>query len=242
MLGSLLAASDRPGPRLLVSVRGVGEAVEAARAGADLVDAKDPEAGALGALSPDRVRSIAKAVSGKACVSAVAGEATTLGDLVTRLRVTAACGVDMAKVALSPELAGDPDLDRVGGAISALGTPAIAVLFAEDGPAPAWLPNLARAGFAGAMIDTRGKAGLRLTDHLGLDRLARFVAACRANGLLSGLAGSLALDDIPTLAPLGATYLGFRGGLSVGGDRRGRLDPARVADAVRRLAPAPVGA
>ncbi|KAA2237513.1 (5-formylfuran-3-yl)methyl phosphate synthase [Salinarimonas soli] len=228
---------DQPAPRLLVSVRDTREAVEAAGAGADLVDAKDPDEGALGSLAPDTVRAITLAVGGRACVSAVAGEAAGLGDLVTRIRVTAACGVGMVKVALSPALAADPDLERLAGALGALGTPTVAVLFAEDGPRTEWLPNLALAGFAGAMIDTRGKAGLRLTDHLTLSALTDFVMACRRLGLLSGLAGSLTLDDIPRLSGCGPSYLGFRGGLSVGSDRRGRLDPARVSEARRRLAP-----
>ncbi len=224
--------------RLLVSVRDPREALEAAAAGADLVDAKDPDAGALGALPPDIVRAIAAAVGTRACVSAVAGEAASLGDAVARLRVTAACGVAMAKVALPPALVADPALERLAPVLAALRTPAVAVLFAEDGADPACLPALARAGFAGAMIDTHGKAGLRLGDHLAPEGLARFVAACRALGLLSGLAGSLAIADIPGLAALRPSYLGFRGGLSVAGDRRGRLDPARVAEAARRLAPA----
>jgi uncharacterized protein (UPF0264 family) len=224
--------------RLLVSVRDAHEALEAVAAGADLVDAKDPEAGALGALAPDVVRTIAAVVGARACVSAVAGEAESLGDAVARLRVTAACGVGMAKVALPPALAADPALDRLAPVLAALRTPTVAVLFAEDGPDPAWLPTLARAGFAGAMIDTRGKTGLRLADHLAPEGLSRFVAACRALGLMSGLAGSLAIADIPLLAPLRPSYLGFRGGLCGGGYRRGRHDPARVAEAARRLAPA----
>ena len=47
----------------------------------------------------------------------------------------------------------------------------------------------------------------RLTDHLTLPRLAGFAASCRAEGLLSGLAGSLSLDDIPALAALGCLTL-----------------------------------
>ncbi|RZK75548.1 MAG: hypothetical protein EOO66_33700, partial [Methylobacterium sp.] len=47
-----------PRPRLLVSVRDAAEAEAAIRAGADLIDAKDPENGALGALPPETVRAI----------------------------------------------------------------------------------------------------------------------------------------------------------------------------------------
>jgi len=147
----LLAAPDRTAPRLLVGVRSVAEAVEAADAGADLVDAKDPDGAALGALSPDRVRAIAEAARDRAFVSAAAGQAGGMSDLVTRLRVVAACGVDMARVALPPALAADPDLERACQPLRALATPAVAVLFAEDDPDPLWLPGLARAGFAGAI-------------------------------------------------------------------------------------------
>ena len=51
-------------PRLLVSVRGPDEALTALRAGADLIDAKDPERGALGALPPETVRAIVAGVGG----------------------------------------------------------------------------------------------------------------------------------------------------------------------------------
>jgi hypothetical protein len=37
--------------------------------------------------------------------------------------------------------------------------------------------------------------------------------------MISGLAGSLRLADIPLLLPLAADYLGFRGALCEGGER-----------------------
>ena len=60
--------------RLLVSVRDPGEAECACAAGLDLVDAKDPERGALGALPPAVVGAIRARVAGRAVTSAVAGE------------------------------------------------------------------------------------------------------------------------------------------------------------------------
>ena len=59
-----------PLPRLLVSVRDPAEAEDARLAGADLIDAKDPERGALGALEPGRVREIVARVAGEAVTSA----------------------------------------------------------------------------------------------------------------------------------------------------------------------------
>ncbi|GJD50310.1 hypothetical protein OPKNFCMD_3049 [Methylobacterium crusticola] len=225
-----------PGParpprvRLLVSVRDAGEAARAAAAGADLVDAKDPGRGALGALPPAAVRAIVAAARG-AQTSAVAGEPRDAAEAEALLAALADSGAGYLKVAVPP------DLDLAGLRRPA-GPPVIAVLFAEDAPGAARVPALAAAGFAGAMIDTRSKDGRRLTDHLGPAHLAAFTAACRAAGLLSGLAGSLALDDIPVLAPLAPGYLGFRGGLCAGRDRRAGLDPDRIAEAARRLAAA----
>jgi uncharacterized protein (UPF0264 family) len=88
------------------------------------------------------------------------------------------------------------------------------------------------------MIDTRSKAGGRLTDLMTPAEISAFVAGCRAAGLLAGLAGSLRVEDIPGLAGAKPDILGFRGGLCVGGDRRAPLDPAgvrRAAETLRRL-------
>ncbi len=214
--------------RLLVSVRDAAEAALARAGGADLVDAKDPARGALGSLAPAAVRAIVAAARGGA-TSAVAGEPASAAEAAGLLAALAGSGADYLKIALPPGLpAAELRLPA--------GPPVIAVLFAEDDPHPDRLPALAAAGFRGAMIDTRGKDGRRLLQHLPLPRLAAFTAACRRLGLMSGLAGSLALDDIPLLAPVRPGYLGFRGGLCAGGDRRAGLDPARVAEAAQRLA------
>ncbi|NGM33426.1 hypothetical protein G4G93_05670 [Methylobacterium sp. DB0501] len=214
--------------RLLVSVRDAAEATLARDRGADLIDAKDPDRGALGALPAETVRAIA-AAAGDRLSSAVAGEPRDAGEASACLAALAGTGVRYLKIAWAP------GRDPAGLRLPA-GLPVIAVLFAEDGPDGADVPGLAAAGFAGAMIDTKTKDGRRLTDHLPLPRLAGFAAACRSQGLLSGLAGSLALDDIPVLAALGPGYLGFRGGLCAQGDRTGRLDPERIAEGARRLA------
>ncbi|TNC15860.1 hypothetical protein FF100_00915 [Methylobacterium terricola] len=214
--------------RLLVSVRDPAEAALARDHGADLIDAKDPDRGALGALPADIVRAIA-AAAGDRLSSAVAGEPGDADAASACLAALAGTGVGYLKIAWAPGR-------EAAGLRLPAGLPVIAVLFAEDGPDGADVPALAAAGFSGAMIDTRAKDGRRLTDHLPLPRLAGFAAACRAHGLLSGLAGSLRLDDIPVLAALGPGYLGFRGGLCAGADRTGGLDPQRIAEAARCLA------
>lgn len=222
---------DATAPRLLVSVRDADEARAASLAGADLVDAKDPARGALGALEPALVRAIVASVGGRAITSAVAGESDDDATLVPRIAAMAETGIGYVKVAVR---AGMSDAVLAAGAKAAPGR-LIAVLFAEHGVGADLPSRLARAGFVGAMIDTALKDGRRLTDHCEAATLRRFTAACRTHGLISGLAGSLALADIPLLAGSGAHYLGFRGGLCGASDRTRGLDPDRVREAVRAL-------
>ena len=221
--------------RLLVSVRTVEEAALALACGAGLVDAKDPSAGALGALPLATVAAIHRHVAGRAATSAVAGEADAVEALLGHASAMAGTGVDFVKIGLAGRLTEPGALRDLGRGLpeDAL---VVAVLAAEDGPAHAMVAHLAAAGFAGAMIDTRGKAGARLTSLQAPEQLRRFVAACRSEGLFCGLAGSLHVADIAALAPLGADYLGFRGGVCVDGRRTGPLDARRIEAAAQALA------
>jgi (5-formylfuran-3-yl)methyl phosphate synthase len=210
-----------------VSVRDPAEAEAALLAGADLIDAKDPERGALGALAPETVAAIV------ARLPEAGVETSAVADSAESLAAMGRSGVRWVKHGLPRTLWQDrAALARIAGAVPGR---MIAVLFAEDEPGADLVPALAKAGFAGAMIDTAGKDGVRLPDLLAPDALATFVAACRTEGLLCGLAGSLRITDIPALSAAGPDYLGFRGGLCRGFDRTNGIDPLRVAEAVRAL-------
>ncbi|GAA4252600.1 hypothetical protein GBZ26_04805 [Azospirillum formosense] len=219
--------------RLLASVASLEELTLAARGGADILDLKDPKTGALGAWPLD---GIVRAVDATRQRPVRAPLSATVGDLpmdpiivAGRVSETWACGVDYVKIGLFPS--GDP-----AGCVAALapearrGARIVAVLFAD-----LWadlgtlLPDIARAGFAGAMLDTAGKGSGGLLRHTTKDELARFLAQAHSHGLLTGLAGSLRLDDIPNLLPLAPDYLGFRTALCSGADRGGALDPAALA-------------
>ena len=65
--------------RLLVSVVDSVEAAVAASQGADLIDAKDPSQGALGALPASTVRAIKLSVPDYVTTSAVAGDDEDVG-------------------------------------------------------------------------------------------------------------------------------------------------------------------
>ena len=115
-------------------------------------------------------------------------------------------------------------------------TKLIAVLFADRAPDLALLPVLARAGFAGAMLDTADKDGSRLLDHMDLPHLRGFVAACRAEGMLAGLAGALEAPDVPRLLVLAPDVLGFRGALTGSAGRAAPIAREAV-QAIRALIP-----
>ncbi len=227
--------------RLLVSVRDGHEASGARLAGADLIDAKDPSGGSLGALPVSVIRSIVAMLDGGAVTSAVAGDHAGNDDLVDAARVIATSGVSFVKVGLRTAFATPRAIAGLGASLAGRGR-FIAVLFADEVAGEDLAGPLANAGFAGAMIDTQDKTGGRLVDFMRLDRLAAFVGTCRGHGLICGLAGSLRIDDIVALAPLGADYLGFRGGLCHDGDRRQALDFRRIrraADLLSHLAAPP---
>ena len=72
--------------------------------------------------------------------------------------------------------------------------------------------------------------------HQDAATLAKFVGRARTSGMLTGLAGSLGLADIPALLELAPDYLGFRGALTRGG-RTAPLNSVAV-QAVRAAIPA----
>ena len=211
---------------LLASVRSPGEARLALRAGADIVDCKDPHEGALGALPPATIARIVAASGDQRPTSATTGDAVTSARrLVEAVRNTADCGVDFIKFGLF-------DLSSAPCMLSALDGLApdhdlIAVCFVDlFDPTPLITP-LAESGVRGIMLDTANKHAGSLTTLWSATRIAAFVAAAQARGRLCGLAGRLGLRDIPALLPLQADYLGFRGALC-GGERRRGIDHAAL--------------
>lgn len=213
--------------RVLVSVRSASEAAVAVAHGADLIDAKEPARGALGALPIDTIREIVATVGGARPVSATAGDfAPDPRVIVAAVRDVAATGVDIVKVGLRS--GADRSVCLPPLAPIARQQPLVAVLFADQAPDLDLIPRIAGAGFVGVMLDTAEKSRGSLTVQTSPQFLADFVAAARREGLLVGLAGSLRLADIDALHPLGATYLGFRGALCGGEDRVGALDPLRL--------------
>jgi len=212
---------------LLASIRSAAEAALAVAGGADIIDAKEPAAGALGRVGSRVLRAVVHEVAGRRPVSATIGDLDLRPSVVTAaVESTAADGVDIVKIGVFPGA-----VEATWAALQPLargGLRLVAVVFADQAPDLVELPKrCAEAGFFGVMLDTADKAAGPLTAHLDPEALAAFVGRARGLGLASGLAGSLRLDDIPSLAPIGADYLGFRSALTIAGRSSG-LDAAAL--------------
>ncbi len=213
---------------LLASVATLAEASLALRLGADILDLKDPAAGALGAWPTASLREAVRLVAGRVPVSATVGDLPMEPEpLQAAAQATAATRVDIVKLGFFGQNGHRAVLDGLA-PLARAGTRLVAVLMADQEPDFGLTPLLARAGFFGVMLDTADKRAGGLLRHLDPAQLAAFVAEARAHGLVSGLAGSLRVADIAALGRLQPDYLGFRGALC-GGDRTAGLDPAAMA-------------
>lgn len=223
---------SRAAPAFLASVRNASEAYEAFAAGADVIDCKDPARGALGRLDLDEIARIVKGVSALVPVSATIGDSfATPADGARAAEEVAATGVAIVKCGFF----GAPEDGALLTALSSArlgGAKLFGVLMADRIADFSLVPQLARAGFIGVMLDTASKERGSLRQIMDIDRLQAFLAAVRPHQLAAGLAGSLRLGDIAPLAALGPDLLGFRGALCAEG-RTGQLEEARVV-AVRR--------
>lgn len=220
---------------MLASVRDLVEARLVAESGADIIDLKNPSAGALGALPIQAVAEVVGELRGIKPISATVGDLPMApATIIPAVEVMAATGVDFVKIGFfsggdwSGVLAGLEPLAQQGNRL-------IAVMFADCSPEIRWLAELAKAGFAGAMLDTANKRRGSLCAVTSKGFLRDFVKETRRLELLCGLAGSLRSADIPLLTSLRPDYLGFRGALC-GGVRTDHLNPDSVrdlADAIR---------
>jgi (5-formylfuran-3-yl)methyl phosphate synthase len=237
---------ELPKPRhpvsLLASVTDEREALTCVSLGADIIDAKNPAAGALGALAAERVRGIRAAVPAHVPVSATIGDPSDDPErAVQSAGLMAVTGVDFVKIGFWPDAEAAGTI-RALGCLSLKGARFVAVLLADRDIDLKLIVPLADAGFAGVMLDTYDKRAGALPNIVSASGLREFVGAVRANGMLAGLAGSLRVEHVPLLLTLGPDVLGFRGGLCFRAARTATIDPAAVRAVRRACGPAPRGA
>jgi uncharacterized protein (UPF0264 family) len=231
--------------RLLVSVRGKNEALEAVKGGAAIVDVEFP-ASALGTPYPLNVMAVRNSVPRHVLVS------TNIGEEQGARRSTACqaavgvgvAGADIIKAGLARmSLREAQYLGR--GIVRSVrqlcpGKSVIPVVFADTEMARNFLDpvdegvDLAVAIKAdGALIDTFDKdAGKSLIDYLSEEQLRRFVRKCHRHGIQAWLAGSITAEQIQGLWALRTDVICVRAaacGIAEGKGRFGDVLASRVA-------------
>ncbi|RWN69294.1 MAG: hypothetical protein EOR99_05050 [Mesorhizobium sp.] len=221
--------------KMLGSVTGVDEAKTALSVGVDIIDLKDPKAGALGAVATEIIGQATSFIAGRAPVSAVCGDLPMEPETIrAKAEEIAATGVDYVKIGFFPS-ANAVACAEVLTPLAAR-TKLIAVLFADLAPDFELLPIFAKHRFHGAMVDTANKADGRLLDHLPPERIPGFIDRAKSLGLMVGLSGSLEAPDIPRLLPFAPDFLGFRGALCGDAGRAGSISAEAVSQ-IRELVP-----
>jgi hypothetical protein len=233
--------------RLLVSVRAAAEVPPALAGGADIIDAKEPARGSLGAVGPEVLRAIAASVPPAVPLSVALGDFATVAIAADAVRealaVLDACP-RRAPLYLKLGFAGERSpnvVSRViGAALEAADAapvrPAVVpVAYADHESAGSPEPeDVVRAAIdAGArafLVDTWSKAGRGLSSYIDAHRLRALADAARSAGMLVAIAGSLDADALDRLDRI-ADVVGVRGAACRGG-REGSVD----ADLVRGLA------
>ena len=214
---------------MLASVRSLEEAVCVYANGADIIDLKEPNLGTLGAIPLAEMRHIVDELWEKCTISA------TVGDLpanafttINKVLQTADTGVDYVKVGMFSQRHLEVCLPKLIHCTNK-GIAIVAVLFADNQLDMDFAVHAARqARLKGVMLDTAHKNSGGLLRHKSPLQLEHFIHLAKCNGLLTGLAGSLKINDIPTLLQLNPDYIGFRTALCAATGRTGKLDTNAV--------------
>ena len=214
--------------QLLVSVASATEAMAALAGGADVIDAKDPLAGALGAVSVEVLREIHTAVAGSRPVTAALGDANDEVRIERDVRTFAGAGAALVKIGFG----GIGCAERVaaltaaavrGAAAGRHGKAGIVVVAYADSdramslPPDAFVTVAARAGADGVLLDTADKAGPGLRGLVTPGALAAWTANVHRTGLFVALAGKLTSADFQFVRDAGADIAGVRGAACDGG-------------------------
>jgi uncharacterized protein (UPF0264 family) len=225
--------------RLLVSVSSAAEAAAAVDGGADIVDAKDPQAGALGAVAIRVLHEIRDTVAGRRPLTAAIGDAIAADDAERRAAQFADAGAELLKMAFVPADAAvlSTMLTRAVRGAGSCGV--VAVSYADRPPAAGvsaerLIEMAAGAGARGVLLDTADKKGPGLRHLITPHALARWVATAQQHGLSAAVAGQLTAGDLAMVAAAGAEIAGVRGAACDGG-RTGLVSQVRVQTLVAAL-------
>jgi uncharacterized protein (UPF0264 family) len=220
--------------KLLVSVMDADEAAAALEGGADIIDAKDPQRGALGAVTPATLSAISERVDGARPITAALGDASDEVSLEATARMFASAGAALVKVGF----AGITNSQRVAELLGAArrgvravsdrcGVVAVAYADADDLTPAALVDIAASSGAQGVLLDTMNKNAPGIRRIVPAVALSAWVRRAHQAALLAAVAGRLTTEDLSYVADSGADVAGVRGAACDDG-RNGRVMSANV--------------
>lgn len=238
-------------PKLLVSVRDPVEAQAALVGGCDVLDIKEPAAGALGRATWNVMADIARtahAQSPQCRISAALGELADWTDASSPPsgdQRTACSMLSYVKLGLA-QMGGRESLAQrfaaVADSINQTASPQlswVAVVYADwqlaEAPAPQSVLTLidslrADRGleFGGVLVDTFTKSERRLFDFVSHTELSDWRQAAHERGLLFAIAGRLRTSDLPRALVIKPDIIAVRSAVCGLGDRMNAVTESAV--------------
>lgn len=210
---------------MLASVMSLEEADIVVNADVDVLDLKQPEYGVLGALEEEIIQSIVARYSGVVTISATIGDIPfdheQIKQAIHRIKSTK---VDIIKVGVFGKLLTKSLVDCLRQYHQG-GTRIVLVFFPDLIPDYSVVLNQINSEIvSGVMLDTANKQSGSLLDCQTFEQLQVFLQTAKDKSLISGLAGSLKLDDIDSLLLLKPDYLGFRSAICEQSERTAFID------------------
>jgi len=235
--------------RLLVSVRAEEEVAAALDGGADIIDAKEPSHGSIGAVSPSVLGRIIERVPAEYPLSIALGDVANPRQVelaISALDLPRRIGPIYLKVGFAAVTSTYAVAELLRTAVQAAARHSacphiIAVAYADYSltqtvHAESIMAAALDAGCAGILLDTFRKIGGNLLTWYPTDALARWIGDGRESGLLTAIAGGLGTREVAGVSALEPDVLGVRGAACDGG-RTGAVDSTRVAQLRALLRP-----
>ncbi len=228
--------------RLLVSVRGKNDAIEAVKGGAHIIDAEYPGS-ALGTCYPANIFTIRKHTPKDRQVSTNIGEKQFIWSTAGQAAVGVAyAGADIIKIGLGDltEAKAKRVMRNVAHQVRFFfknnTKKLISTLFADedlrrilDPVTKGWLVSVV-AKADGVLIDTFDKdCGKGLLDWMSLKEVKTFVKNCHKNKQEAWIAGSISKDQMSLLRKTGVDVICVRGAAcETGTGRQGKVNANKV--------------
>lgn len=225
---------DERVPKLLVSVRSAEELEAALVGGADWIDLKEPNDGALAAVDRATAHAASELLAGRRKLSAALGELRELETSAAR-ELLSVPGIEVVKLGLSGcGLVEDwrQQWNAVASEAATNRKQLVAVIYADwqdaDAPPPKDVLALGtEAGCGHVLIDTYHKDGRSTFDCLEQAELAEILHEAYTASMKTVLAGSISKDLVARLPSRHVDIVAVRGAVC-SGDRKSQVDAKLV--------------